>query len=188
MELICGALTQGYLRPMLRAAGEPLVGEGGGRLVVWYHASELTQRPDRSEASRALNEMLIVNDVATRRESGFDESDAPSKKELETMILRRLALQPQVAASVLKVLTGTKLETSAPETPVAGTSSPNSGPGGETGGVATTTPEKVPVTGPPKTMGEPPPPPDAEAAAVTAGVNGRASPKLVAAGVAGTEG
>lgn len=86
MELICGALTKGYLQPMLKAKGidDP-------SLVVWYDASELTIRPDRSQNAKDARERHAITDKAFRRELGFDEADAPTEDELYEMVLHDLA-------------------------------------------------------------------------------------------------
>jgi hypothetical protein len=50
------------------------------------------QRPDKSDKAVVLNDRGIINDTATRREGGFDETDAPTQAELDFMIQRRQAL------------------------------------------------------------------------------------------------
>lgn len=86
-EIICHGLTEGYLYPMLEAAGE--TPEDGARYLVWYDPSELTAKPDLSERGIQLNDKMLVDDQATRREAGFDESDAPDPDELQKMLLRQ---------------------------------------------------------------------------------------------------
>lgn len=118
VEIITRCLTIGYLHPMLRALNENVRTKDGERIIFWYDTSELTQRPDRSEAARALRDMMVITDAATRRENGFDEADAPTDDELEKMVLMKLAIQPPTAAPALKELTG--LELDMPEPPVPG--------------------------------------------------------------------
>lgn len=161
VEIITKCLTIGYLQPMLRALGHPLRTPAGERIIVWYDTSELTQRPDRSEAARALREMLVISDEATRRENGFDESDAPTDEELEKMILMKLAVNPQTAMPALKELFGLELQVP-PPAPVAGDSPDASGPVGGPGDDETDeeSASEAPATGAPSTRGDSPPTPD----------------------------
>lgn len=149
VERICFALLIGYLTPRLKAAGidEP-------DLVVWYDASEITMRPDRSEAATQAFKDLVINEEAYRREIGMDEGDVPSDDELERMILLRLAQDPANAATALKALTGTELD------PVATTPEPET----------VENPQESPAAsgeeqGPPGTQNNPPPPPNEQQAA-----------------------
>jgi hypothetical protein len=64
-----------------------------------------------------LRQMLVITDAAARRETGFDEADAPTDDELERMILMQLAVNPQTAAPALKELTGLELDMPAPVAP-----------------------------------------------------------------------
>lgn len=90
VELITDALTKGYLRPRLKAAGiDP------DEFVVWYDASELTIRPDRSDDAIKVYDRGELSGAALRRETGFDEGDAPTMEELRGIILKVLARNPQ---------------------------------------------------------------------------------------------
>lgn len=154
VEIITRCLTIGYLHPMLRALGENVRTKDGERIIFWYDTSELTQRPDRSEAARALRDMMIITDAATRRENGFDEADAPTDDELEKMVLMKLAIQPPTAVGALKELTGLEMEMPTPP-PVPGQPPPDgaSGPVGANGQGSGT-------GGEPGTRDEQPPEPD----------------------------
>lgn len=161
IELITRALTLGYLHPMLRALNEPIRSSDGSRYIIWYDTSELTQRPDRSGSAIKLREMMVISDAATRRETGFDESDAPTNDELERMILQKLAVNPQLAVTALKELTGLEL------TDI----SPSAGPVGPSGGVVDTTSDADNMSSDssddeasqaPETRDATPPPPDSE--------------------------
>lgn len=110
VEIITRALTLGYLQPMLSAMNESSLTDDGSRIIVWYDTSELTQRPDRSSAALTLREMMVISDKAARRETGFDESDAPTDDELERMILMKLAINPRTASAALEELTGLQLD------------------------------------------------------------------------------
>lgn len=168
VEVITSCLTRGYLRPMLRAMNENLRGPGGGLIVIWYDTSTLTQRPDRSDLAIRLNDMMVINDSATRRETGFSEDDKPSDDELETMVLRKLAVNPQTYAPALRELTGLELAGqpagSTGET-APGDLTPDSGPEGEgSPGAGDETTRDAPDT-----RDESPPPPGDDTPGVTAG-------------------
>jgi len=89
-EMICHALTKGYLTPVLRAEGERLgedllTGPNGGRIVMWYDPSEIEKRPDKSDDAILAYDRMEISGAALRRESGFSESDMPTPKELDEM-------------------------------------------------------------------------------------------------------
>lgn len=96
-EMICHALTKGYLTPMLRANGDSLTGPNGGRIVMWYDPSEIVQRPDKSAAADEAYDRMEINGIAYRREKGFSEADAPTEEELEEMA-EKLRLRAQASA------------------------------------------------------------------------------------------
>lgn len=164
-ETIVHALTKGYLIPTLRAADEDLTGPQGGRLIVWYDTSEITQRPDRSTNTLAAYDRYEVKGSALRREIGADEDDAPNDTELADMIRKRIAQNPQQAQIILRDLEGSD----APVPP------PAEGEGDE---VEEPPEQEAPATGPPDTQEDEPPPPDEDAE--TAEVERRSV--LVAAG------
>lgn len=102
-ELICGALTTGYLQPRLKASGV----EDWANWVVWYDMSELTLRPDRSDDAIALYDRLEINGAALRRETGFSEADKPTDDELKEQGLKVIIKTlPSGAGSALSELTG----------------------------------------------------------------------------------
>lgn len=194
VEIATRCLTVGYLHPMLRAAGQSTTTSTGGRLIVWYDTSELTQRPDRSQLAVTLGAAGVINDEAVRRETGFGGDDKPTDQELDFQLLRGLVVQGgQLAGPALEKLTGTHIEAPAPagppQAPAADASPPNSGPGGGVGvnkASAAGTKRSMPGT-----RGEPPPPPDegvtaaavgrvAAAVARVHGTNGRVPEKILA--------
>lgn len=102
-ELICMAVTQGYLQPRLQASGV----EDWANWVVWYDMSELALRPDRSDDAFQLYDRLEINGAALRRETGFDESDKPTADELKEQGLKVIIKTlPSGAGSALSELTG----------------------------------------------------------------------------------
>jgi len=150
VEIITRCLTIGYLHPMLRSLGENVRDKNGNRIIVWYDTSELTQRPDRSANAIQLRQMMVINDDATRRETGFSDDDAPTDDELEKMILQTLAVNPQMAATALKELTGLDISASTEPAPAL-----PQGAAGTTGDAATATEVSPPAEAP---NGPPTPP------------------------------
>lgn len=125
-ELICQALTTGYLQPRLHASGV----EDWASWVVWYDMSELTLRPDRSGDAVLLYDRLEIDGDALRRETGFDEADKPDDDELEQQALRiLLRTQPQAALTALARLLGEQEPTPLPdEQPATPTATPEAAP------------------------------------------------------------
>jgi hypothetical protein len=114
-ELICQAITTGYLQPRLKASGV----EDFANWVVWYDMSELTLRPDRSDDAFAAYDRLEINGAALRRETGFDESDKPSDEELKEQGLKVIIKTlPSGGPAALSELTGEHISIT-PVAPVA---------------------------------------------------------------------
>jgi hypothetical protein len=102
-ELICQAMTTGYLQPRLKASHV----EDWAQWVVWYDMSELTLRPDRSDNAIALYDRLEIDGAALRRETGFDEGDKPTDDELKEQGLKVIIKTfPTAAPGALSELTG----------------------------------------------------------------------------------
>jgi hypothetical protein len=112
VELMMEGFTRGYLTPHLKALGEP----DADQYVVWYDASELMVRPDKSQSAKDVYDRMEISGKALRRENGFDEDDAPTNEELQAIVLRKLTLMPQLAVVATEELTGLKLEQ--PEQPM----------------------------------------------------------------------
>lgn len=86
METICHSLTEGYLYPVLRSEGRELTGPEGGRAVIWYDPSEITQRPDRSASATRAYDRMELSGEAYIRELGFSDADRPDEDELAEMV------------------------------------------------------------------------------------------------------
>jgi hypothetical protein len=71
------ALTQQWLRPILQAEGDP----DWHRWLVWYDTSPLRVRTNRSETALQAYDRGVISAQALRRETGFDESDAPTAED-----------------------------------------------------------------------------------------------------------
>lgn len=127
-ETICQAITTGYLQPRLKASGV----EDWASWVVWYDMSELTLRPDRSDNAIKLYDRMEIGGAALRRETGFDETDKPSREELKEQALKVIIKTlPSGAPSALPLLTGQHIDVNASD-----------------------------PSGPPRPGGDPPPPPE----------------------------
>jgi hypothetical protein len=144
VELIVGALTEGWLWPLLRTMNvvDP------EQWVVWYDASEIILRPDHSDNALALFKVGEISGVALRRETGMDESDKPTDEEKEAIILAQIAID-NGDLNALDRLMGRTAE-SAAELP--GAPSEPTEPDQED--------EDMPVDGPPDTRQNPPPGPE----------------------------
>lgn len=106
-ELICQALTTGYLQPRLKASGV----EDYAQWVVWYDMSELTLRPDHSDDAVLLYDRMEINGAALRRETGFNEADKPTDEELKEQALKVIIKTlPSGAGSALSELIGKSVE------------------------------------------------------------------------------
>ncbi|MCX5326288.1 hypothetical protein [Streptomyces sp. NBC_00120] len=71
------ALTNQWLRPILEAEGDP----DWHRWLVWYDTSPLRVRTNRSETALQAFDRGVISAKAVRRETGFDDSDAPGPGE-----------------------------------------------------------------------------------------------------------
>ncbi|WP_405893718.1 hypothetical protein OG272_15740 [Streptomyces sp. NBC_00104] len=71
------ALTQQWLRPLLEAEGV----DDWHRWLVWYDTAPLRVRTNRSETALQAYDRGVISDAALRRETGFEESDAPTAEE-----------------------------------------------------------------------------------------------------------
>lgn len=100
------ALTLGYLEPTLKAAGAPLVGPNGGRLVVWYDPSEITTRADKSSDTQAAYDRGEASGAALRRESGLSEGDKPSPAQLREWAVIQMLASPLTAPAAWEILNG----------------------------------------------------------------------------------
>lgn len=115
VELICSALTSEFLRPVLDA--DPSFTGDTSVLQVVGDTSDLRLRPDRSSQALDLYDRLELGGDALRRETGFEEEDAPDDDEKLAMLLTKLALgaiAPEVAQAALEAM---GVDLSVPEPP-----------------------------------------------------------------------
>lgn len=71
------ALTTQWLQPLLSAEGVADASEW----IVWADSAPLRARSNRAETAIKVFELGGISEVALRRETGFDEADAPTAEE-----------------------------------------------------------------------------------------------------------
>ncbi len=74
LATVAYALTQQWLRPILESEGI----EDWHRWLVWYDTAPLRVRTNRSETALQAYDRGVISAKALRRETGFDDSDAPT--------------------------------------------------------------------------------------------------------------
>ncbi|MDX3345900.1 hypothetical protein PV708_01125 [Streptomyces sp. ME02-6977A] len=77
LATVAYALTQQWLRPLLQAESDP----EWHRWLVWYDTAGLRVRTNRSETALQAYDRKVISAKALRRETGFEESDAPDADE-----------------------------------------------------------------------------------------------------------
>lgn len=78
-SILVHALTIGYVRPGLQALGHSE--DDITDLLAWYDLTALIQRPDRSAQAVEVFDRDGLGFAALRRETGMDESDAPTDED-----------------------------------------------------------------------------------------------------------
>lgn len=124
LEVVTGALTQGYLLPTLEAMGEDTDG-----IIAWADAANMKTRPDRSRSAVELYDRLEIDGDALRRETGMSEFDRPGTAELAVMAFKKILANPQLATIALQ-----GLDIDVPEPPITVTAPGQRGPGVDTEG------------------------------------------------------
>lgn len=107
LELVCNALTMGYLRP-LTDDPEPF---------VTYNTNKLRLRPDRSRESIELYDRGLLKKEVPVKENGFKDTDMPSDDEHREWLIRKIATgsaTPEQVQAALSLL-GIELPTPEPE-------------------------------------------------------------------------
>jgi hypothetical protein len=102
-EVICHALTKGYLRPGLLALGFMAVEVE--QVLIFHDVTDLSVRPDLSDDTIAAWDRMEVSSRTLRREIGLSESDKPSEDEYRMrVIMRTIERSPQLAQYLLPEL------------------------------------------------------------------------------------
>ncbi|MFE3146577.1 hypothetical protein ACFXJ6_07925 [Streptomyces sp. NPDC059218] len=73
LQLVCHALTTRWLRPLLKDAEV----EDADDWLVWYDTSQLRVQANRPQTALEAFNAGLISATAARRETGFDETDAP---------------------------------------------------------------------------------------------------------------
>lgn len=99
--VLVDALTEVFLRPMLRAKG---YSESDlNRVIVWYDPSEIVTRPNQAEDANDGYDKFLIGPGAWRREHGFGDEDAPNEAELAMMLVTSgVALPPEIQLAILQ--------------------------------------------------------------------------------------
>lgn len=98
---VCHSLTTGFVTELLEAYGV----EDASDHMVWFDASELELRPDKSTDSRDLHSKDVLSDEAMLRENGFSKEDMPDDAEKRRRLLERLVVaDPSLAPTILPEL------------------------------------------------------------------------------------
>ena len=95
-EIVCQALTEGYLRPALEAEGYDPAGA-----MVWYDTSSLTAPPDRSSNVVQAYDRLQASGSALRSHLGLAEDDKPDDQEFRQRVLLDAAKGAPTLAPVM---------------------------------------------------------------------------------------
>ena len=102
-EVICHALTKGYLRPGLLALGFDALEVNV--VLIHHDVTDLTVRPDLSDNTIAAWDRMEVSGSVLRREVGLSDSDKPTDDEFrKRVILRVIDRSPQLAPQLLAEL------------------------------------------------------------------------------------
>lgn len=129
MTVICDALTEAVLRPLLRAVNHP----DPDSVVIWFDLSNLSQRPNRTEDAITLYDRGAISGDALRSVLGFDESDRPGELDEEarvSLLLEVLRSAPALFPTIAPML-GIELPEGTVQGPVssrAPADPPNQGP------------------------------------------------------------
>jgi hypothetical protein len=148
-------------------SGQSLVGPNGGKIIAWYDTSELTAQPDKSAAAVLLYDRLELSGEALRRDSGFDESDAPTDEELSVMVWKKAITAGNADLDVAAVQKLTGVAVTPPPSVTERADLTKTPAAGGAAGAAGPIPGAVPAAGTiPPTRAVPPPAPSGRPMAV----------------------
>lgn len=95
---ICDGLTSSFLKPVLRSWGH--TEEEIRDITLWYDASAITAKPDRSESANYGLTNNLISPEAWRRNHDFQEADAPDPHD----VVKRTVLQMPPNESVMSAV------------------------------------------------------------------------------------
>lgn len=115
IELLCDALTIGFLRPNLRDS--QINDEWVDRIVVWYDASVLVGQPDVESHAIEASRNFLIGDAAARKALGFNDEDAPTPLEVLTKMgtTRGIATAELTVALLAQIADEAGVELPSPE-------------------------------------------------------------------------
>lgn len=145
---VCHSLTVGFLRPLLQSARMADARD----YTVWFDATPLELRPDRSQDALALYDKGEISLEALLRETGFSTTDAPTDDEKQAMVLQRLLFAAPMSPFAGQILERMGIKLAPVPGGVVAIGGDNTPP------EETTTDDKVPApNGPPPRPDGPPP-------------------------------
>lgn len=77
LGLVCHALTDEWLRPLLEAENDPDAAD----MMVWFDTSGLRSSSNKGASALEAFKEGLISDEAARRELGFTDADAPDEAE-----------------------------------------------------------------------------------------------------------
>lgn len=108
LTLICDAITEYILRPLLELQGHP----NPDSVMVWYSTVGLTMRPNRASDAKDAYDRRAINADTYRREIGYDDADAikvPSTDDERFALALQLMEKDSSYAKVVAELAGIDL-------------------------------------------------------------------------------
>lgn len=104
LEQICNDLTFGYLDPVrIASMGNGETGWEGDE-IIWFDLSELVARPDRGPQAGAARDRMDISTPAYLRETGLNDTDAPTTEQLREMAWKSLIRDPTYAPAAMVAL------------------------------------------------------------------------------------
>ena len=103
LSLIASSLTEGYLRPLLAEES----GVDPQQFYVAADTSSIRLRPNRSAEAIEIYDRGELSAEVLRRETGFDEDDAPDATEQQSWLTKKVAqgsTTPELVAQALRIL------------------------------------------------------------------------------------
>lgn len=104
VRIIADSLTEGFLRPALRARG--FTAEQVKLVQVWYDAGNITENPNRGQDAKDAYDRGAIGFSALRQALGFNDADAPSDDEVLQMVALKIGIDPATSALLMAQLFG----------------------------------------------------------------------------------
>ncbi|WNM68767.1 portal protein [Gordonia phage Soos] len=123
LTLICDAITEHILRPLLELKGHP----DPQSVMVWYSTTGLTMRPNRSADAKDAYDRRIIDGDTYRKELGYDDTNAikvPKTDDERFALALQLMEKDSRYAKIVGDLAGIELPDPPPSFNPAETSAP----------------------------------------------------------------